>query len=503
MLEGRSRSSSLNQTFAEGSVGDIAVDVSRRSWMRSISRGLSGVAFADLLARSPMQGWGVAWEPMQDGELKPPSEAHGVRDGLHFPAKVKRVVFVFMHGGPSHVDTFDYKPELIRLHGQPLPIPKPRIQFAQTGNLLKSPWEFKQYGESGAWVSDLFPNVAKHVDRLTFIKSLHGSNEAHGGALLKIHTGSDTFVRPSMGAWISYGLGTENANLPSFVTINPTLGHGGVRNFGSAFLPPIHQGTRIAGGGKDAKIENLVPKSSSRMQRLQLDWMRDMDKLHYEGDSKSVDRILDVAVKARKESFELAYRMQSEALGRFRIDDETAETQALYGIDGGPTDGFGRQCLLARRLSESGVRFVQVSHAYWDQHAELREKHGELAVQVDKPIAGLIEDMQRRGLFDDTLLIWGGEFGRTPTAQGDNGRDHNPHAFTWWMCGPGIKPGFSYGASDDFGFYAEHDKVHVHDLHATLLHLLGIDHERLTYRYGGRDFRLTDVHGRVVKELFV
>jgi uncharacterized protein (DUF1501 family) len=195
--------------------------------------------------------------------------------------------------------------------------------------------------------------------------------------------------------------------------------------------------------------------------------------------------------------------MQSEALERFRIDDETAETQTLYGIDGGPTDTFGRQCLLARRLSEAGVRFVQVSHAYWDQHSELKEKHTELATQVDKPIAGLIEDMHRRGLFEDTLLIWGGEFGRTPTAQGDNGRDHNPHAFTWWMCGPGIKPGFSYGASDDFGFYAAQDKVHVHDLHATLLHLLGIDHERLTYRYGGRDFRLTDIHGQVVKELFV
>jgi len=399
-----------------------------------------------------------------------------------------------MHGGPSHVDTFDYKPELIRLHGQPLPIAKPRIQFAQTGNLLKSPWEFKQYGESGAWVSDLFPNVAKHVDRLTFIKSLHGSNEAHGGALLKIHTGTDTFVRPSLGAWVSYGLGTQNTNLPSFITINPTLGHGGVRNFGSAFLPPNHQGTRIAVSGKDARIENLVPKYSDPLQRLQLDYVRDLEQL---GPSSTLAQALD----AKEKTYELAYRMQSEALGRFKIDSETQETLNLYGIDGGPTDGFGRQCLLARRLSEAGVRFVQVSHAYWDQHAELKEKHAELATQVDRPIAGLIEDLHRRGLLSETLLIWGGEFGRTPTAQGDNGRDHNPHAFTWWMCGPGIKPGFSWGQSDDFGFYAQQDKVHVHDLHATLLHLLGIDHEKLTFRYGGRDFRLTDIHGRVVKEL--
>ena len=454
----------------------------RRSWLKGICRGLSGLAIADLLAREP----GNSCHGATEDQALPP--------GCHFPPRVKRVIFVFMHGGPSHVDTFDYKPELIRLHGQPLPIAKPRIQFAQTGNLLKSPWEFKQYGESGAWVSDLFPNVAKHVDRLTFIKSLHGSNEAHGGALLKIHTGTDTFVRPSLGAWVSYGLGTQNTNLPSFITINPTLGHGGVRNFGSAFLPPNHQATRIAVSGKDARIENLVPKYSDPLQRLQLDYVRDLEQL---GPSSSLAQ----ALNAKEKTYELAYRMQSEALGRFQIDNETQETLNLYGIDGGPTDGFGRQCLLARRLSEAGVRFVQVSHAYWDQHAELKEKHAELATQVDRPIAGLIEDLHRRGLLSETLLIWGGEFGRTPTAQGDNGRDHNPHAFTWWMCGPGIKPGFSWGQSDDFGFYAQQDKVHVHDLHATLLHLLGIDHEKLTFRYGGRDFRLTDIHGRVVKEL--
>ncbi|MFN9852739.1 MAG: DUF1501 domain-containing protein [Planctomycetota bacterium] len=461
----------------------------RRAWMQSLCRGLAGIAMSDLLMRTAAVG-----------------DTAGTRDGLrgilpqlHFPPKAKRVIFLFMHGGPSHVDTFDYKPELERLNGQPLPIPKPRIQFAQTGNLMQSPWGFRQYGESGAWVSDLFPEVAQHVDRLTIIKSLHGSNEAHGGALLKIHTGSDTFVRPSMGAWISYGLGTENENLPSFVTINPTLGHGGVRNFGSAFLPPIHQGTRIAGGNGQSKIENLVPSISNATQRLQLDFLHDIDRHHMQRPDR--DDAAATAIDAREQMFELAFRMQSEAMERFRTEDETKETLALYGINGGPTDAFGRQCLLARRLSEAGVRFVQVSHAYWDQHADLKEKHAELAGQVDRPIAGLLSDLQRRGLLEDTLVLWGGEFGRTPTAQGDNGRDHNPHAFTWWLAGAGVCPGFSYGASDPFGFYAQENKVHVHDLHATLLHLLGIDHERLTYRYGGRDFRLTDVHGTVAREI--
>lgn len=486
--------------LAPGTTGTSVPLETRRDWLRTICRGLSGIALTDLLG-STLSGRSQAGELLRSDI---PSTAGSLSE-LHFPARAKRIIFLFMHGGPSHIDTFDYKPELKRLHGQPLPIAKPRIQFAQTGNLLQSPWAFQQYGQTGTWVSDLFPQVAQHVDDLTFIKSLHGSNEAHGGALLKIHTGSDTFVRPSMGAWISYGLGTENANLPSFITINPTLGHGGVRNFGSAFLPPIHQGTRIGGSAKDAKIENLSPRASSRMQRLQLDWMRESDLQRVRSDvTLSTEVMSDAAseaVAARLQSFELAYRMQSEALGRFRIEDETAETLALYGIDGGPSDAYGRQCLLARRLSEAGVRFVQVSHAYWDQHSELKEMHGDLAKQVDRPIAGLLSDLKRRGLLDETLVIWGGEFGRTPTAQGDNGRDHNPHAFTWWMAGAGVQPGLSYGASDEFGFYAQQDKVHVHDLHATLLHLLGIDHERLTFRYGGRDFRLTDVHGRVIREL--
>lgn len=465
--------------------------LNRRQLLKSCGAGFGSLALTDLLARTS------AAESAVKSAAKSPLAARSP----HFPARAKRVIFLFMHGGPSHVDTFDYKPELAKQDGKPLPFDKPRVQFAQTGNLLKSPWDFKQYGECGAWVSDLFPHVGKCVDDITFVKSIHGSNEAHGGALLKMHTGSDTFVRPSMGAWISYGLGTENESMPSFITINPTLGHGGVRNFGSAFLPPIHQATRIGttrGSMKDATIENLTnDKVPADLQTLQLELLGDLDQMKRTGPKTPADAALD----ARIESFELAYRMQTAAPNVLDISGETEATLNLYGIDGSPTDNYGRQCLLARRMAESGVRFVQVSHAYWDQHSDLKNKHAELAGEVDKPIAGLLADLKQRGLLDDTLVIWGAEFGRTPTAQGNDGRDHNPHAFTYWMAGGGVKGGFSHGESDDFGFYAANDKVHVHDLHATILHLLGIDHERLTYRYGGRDFRLTDVEGRIVNEI--
>lgn len=467
---------------------------SRRQMLQRAGTGFGSLALADLLARQSLSA-------AAPNVTNPLSAKPG-----HFPARAKRVIFLLMHGGPSQVDTFDFKPELAARDGQPLPFAKPRIQFAQTGNLLSSPWKFKQYGESGAWVSDLFPNVGRCVDDITFIKSLHGSNEAHGGAMLKVHTGSDTFVRPSMGAWISYGLGTENESLPSFITINPTMGHGGVQNFGSAFLPPIHQATRIGSSkGKrnasDAAIRNLTNDTvSESIQSMQLDLLRDLDRLKRPGIHTPADADMD----ARIESFELAFRMQTEAPEVMDISQESDSTNRLYGIDGGPTDSFGRQCLLARRMSESGVRFIQVNHGYWDQHGALKQKHTELARQVDLPIAGLLTDLKQRGLLDDTLVVWGGEFGRTPTAQGGgkNGRDHNPHGFTYWMAGGGVKGGFSYGETDDFGFYATQDKVHVHDLHATILHLMGIDHERLTYQYGGRDFRLTDVEGRVVDSIF-
>ncbi len=419
----------------------------------------------------------------------------------HFPARAKRVIFLFMHGGPSQVDTFDYKPLLERDHGKPLPFPKPRVQFAETGNLLKSPWEFRQHGESGAWVSSLFPGVASVVDDLCFIKSVHGTNEAHGGALLALHTGSDTFVRPSMGSWILYGLGTENQDLPGFITICPTLGHGGVNNWSSAFLPGVYQGTPIGNASipaKQATIEHLQdPRHDPGAQRRQLDFIQTLNR-RQRGRTGP-----DPALEARIESLELAFRMQSEAPDFMRVDDETPATRRLYGLDEPKTENFGRQCLMARRFVERGVRFVQCTHSYkWDQHSDLKRLHASNAAEVDRPIAGLIRDLKVRGLLEDTLVLWAGEFGRTPTAQGEDGRDHNPHGFTVWMAGGGVRPGFSYGATDDYGYYAVRDKCHIHDLHATLLALLGLDHERLTYRYAGRDFRLTDVHGRVIREIF-
>jgi hypothetical protein len=419
----------------------------------------------------------------------------------HFAPRAKRVIFLFMHGGPSQVDTFDYKPLLQRDDGKPLPFAKPRIQFAQTGNLLASPWKFAQHGESGAWVSELFPTVATQVDKLCFVKSLWGTNEAHGGALLALHTGSATFVRPSMGSWVLYGLGSENESLPGFITICPTLGHGGVNNWSSAFLPGVFQGTPIGNASvpaKQAAIAHLAGDPATReAQRRQLDLLGEVNREHL------AQREADSALDARIASFELAFRMQTEAPELFDLSRESGETQKLYGLDDPLTENFGRQCLLARRLSAAGVRFVQCTHSYkWDQHENLAADHAKNAREVDRPIAGLLRDLEAHGMLEDTLVIWGGEFGRTPVAQGTNGRDHNPHGFTMWLAGGGTKRGFSYGETDDYGFFAAKDRVHIHDFHATLLALLGLDHEKLTYRYAGRDFRLTDVAGRVVGELF-
>jgi hypothetical protein len=416
----------------------------------------------------------------------------------HFPARAKRVLFIFMHGGPSQVDTFDPKPLLIRDHGKPYPHAKPRVQFSQTGNLLKSPWEFRKYGQSGIEVSDLFPHVGSCVDDLCVIRSIHADNTAHGGALLQLHTGSDTFVRPSIGSWITYGLGTENQSLPGFITICPTLGHGGVQNWSSAFLPAAYQGTPIGNASIPASRAAISyihnPETPRDLQRMQLDLLKEMneDQLKHFG--------VDPQLEGRIQAFELAFRMQTETPELMDLSKESKATLELYGINEQPTDNFGRQCLLARRFIEKDVRFVQVTHSYkWDQHGDLRNGHGNNAKEVDKPIAGLLKDLKARGLLEDTLVWWGGEFGRTPTAQGDDGRDHNPHGFSMWLAGGGVKPGTVYGATDDYGYYAVENKVHIHDLHATILHLLGLNHEKLTYRYGGRDFRLTDVYGNVVK----
>ena len=456
--------------------------VSRRQILQSAALGFGHLAFQTLC---------MSEASARDANLLSPKAPH-------FPPRAKRMVFLFMKGGPSHVDTFDPKPLLDRDDGKPPPFELPRVVFAAQGNLLKSPWKFRNCGQSGLPVSDLFPHVSKHIDKLCVLRSLHGSNPAHGGALLKMHTGSDQFVRPSLGSWISYGLGTENDNLPSFVTICPTLAHGGVNNWGSAFLPSAYQGTPIGNASLPARAAQIGNISNSRvepsMQMRQIELLRRMEKL---GQSQGTQ---DEVLEGRLHSFELAFRMQGAVPEIQDLGRESAATHRLYGIDDPLTENFGRQCLLARRFLERGVRFVQVTHSdsevQWDQHSDLLLGHTKNASEVDKPIAGFLSDLESRGLLADTLVLWGGEFGRTPTSQG-NGRDHNPHGFCMWMAGGGVKRGFAYGATDDYGYYAIENKMHVHDLHATILHLLGLEHERLTYRYAGRDFRLTDVSGKV------
>ncbi len=465
--------------------GNSVRTVNRRDVLRESALGFGALALVDLLHASHAASAGPV---------------------PHFKPRAKRVIFLFMKGGPSHLDTFDPKPLLDRDDGKPYPGERPRVVFAKTGNLLKSPWRFKQYGQSGSPVSELFPNVAWHVDDICFIHSLHGTNPAHGGALLKLHTGSDNFVRPSMGAWVAYGLGTENSNLPAFITICPTLAHGGVNNWGSAFLPAACQGVPIGNAStpvERAKVRFIENTALSHdVQKKQLGLLADLNRDH-------MNRVgPDAMLEGRIDSFELAFRMQRAMPEAEDLSQETEKTKSLYGLDDPVTAPFGRQCLLARRFAERGVRFVQVTHSdsavQWDQHGDLRKGHSKNAREVDRPIAGLLADLKARGLLQDTLVMWGGEFGRTPTVEGGgrDGRDHNPEGFTVWLAGGGVKPGFRYGATDDYGWYAAESKVHIHDLHATILALLGLDHERLTYRHAGRDFRLTDVHGTVVKDIF-
>ncbi|MCA8988670.1 MAG: DUF1501 domain-containing protein, partial [Planctomycetaceae bacterium] len=411
----------------------------RRSQLKATAAGFASVAFHGLLAQTA--------QAETAGQSLPEP---------HFPARAKRVIFLFMKGGPSHVDTFDPKPLLDRDHGKPLPFPLPKVTFAEQGNLLKSPWKFRQYGESGLPVSDLFPNVARHIDDLCILRSVHGTNPAHGGALLKLHTGSDQFVRPSMGAWVVYGLGTENENLPAFLTICPTLAHGGVNNWGSAFLPARCQGTPLGNASLSASKVGIKHIQNAKLdlntQRNQIDFIQELNRQHL-AHTPHADALND-----RLESFELAFRMQTEMPEAQDLSQESEAMFKLYGLDNPVTEDFGRQCLMARRFLERGVRFVQVTHSdsevQWDQHGKLYEGHSKNALEVDLPIAGLLQDMKARGLLDDTLVLWGGEFGRTPTAQGTNGRDHNPHGFTMWMAGAGVKGGYAYGATDDYGYYA-------------------------------------------------
>ena len=425
----------------------------------------------------------------------------------HLPPKAKRVIFLFMAGGVSHVDSYDHKPRLIADDGKMMDFLDQR-SIAKTGKgtsarVMKPLWDFKQRGESGTWVSDLFPHMAKHTDDYCVIKSMSTEGVAHGPATLFLHTGSTSLVLPSMGAWVSYGLGTESENLPAFVTISPAMANGGPRNYGNAFLPAIYQGTALGRAGlsaREADIRNLRNETRALpAQQRQFDLLRSVNAAQLReapGDSE-----LDAVIN----SYELAWRMQNNAPDVLDISRESAATLKMYGIDEKPTDDFGRQCLMARRLAESGVRYIQVSYSddsnnpAWDQHSNM-PKHKEHAEKVDKPIAGLLQDLKQRGLLEDTIVWWGGEFGRTPYAQTNGtGRDHNPTGFSVWVAGGGFKPGMVYGETDEFGHFAVENKVHMHDLHATILHQLGLDHEELTYRFSGRDFRLTDIAGKVVK----
>ncbi|MFM8577693.1 MAG: DUF1501 domain-containing protein [Planctomycetaceae bacterium] len=455
---------------------------SRREWLRSASAGFGWVAFKALTA-----------------EAGTSQTVHGP----HFPAAAKRVIFLCMDGGPSHVDSFDYKPELSKRAGEP--IGRGRIPSAR---LLPSAWTFRQRGKSGLWISDLFPEIAERADDLCILNGMQTDVPNHPPAFVQLHTGISTSVRPSLGAWVTYGLGSENEELPGFVTFSPPPGNGGPVNYGSAFLPAIHQATRIgrpgggpgAGGGPFrgasdtvANIEN--PRLSKNEQRRQLDYLQSRNRSASSGDADGD------SIEGLIEAHELAFRMQDSLPEALDIGRETARTQSLYGIDEEATSRFGRQCLMARRLLEAGVRFVEVCQGGWDQHRNLREDHSSRALAVDRPIAALLTDLERSGMLESTLVIWGGEFGRTPYAQVADGRDHNHLGFTTWFAGGGVKAGHVHGATDPFGLEAVDGKVPIHDWHATILHLLGLDHTQLTFRHAGRDMRLTDTKGSVVKSI--
>lgn len=451
--------------------------LTRRQMLQGASAGFGYLAFAGLA--SAAQESAVKSNPLAP---KQP----------HFAARAKRVIFLCMSGGPSHVDTFDYKPQLSADHGK---------SGRYGGALLGSPFKFQQRGESGLWISDLFPSVAQHADDLTLIRSMQCDQPVHPGAMTQMHTGTAQFIRPSLGAWTLYGLGTENASLPGFVSLSTPAGNS--NNYGSSFLPAIYGGSKVGRGGRAARFSGggesvpdiKNPRLDARQQRKQLAFIQTLnqEKAKREQHPPGVEGII--------ESYELAFRMQDAMPEIMDISGESQATLEAYGADSGPTEAFGKQCLLARRFAEAGVRFVEVTHGGWDQHTNLTSGHKERATACDQPIAGLLQDLKQRNMLDDTLVIWGGEFGRTPAAQGGDGRNHNNKGYTTWMAGGGVKGGFSYGATDEHGYEAVENPCHIHDWHATILHLMGLDHEQLTYRYAGRDFRLTDVHGTVMKDI--
>ena len=430
------------------------------------------------------------------------------RPGHHRP-RAKRVIFLFMGGGVSHLDSFDYKPALYANDGRMLEFLDQRAiaktGAGATGRVMKPLWEFRQRGQSGRWVSELFPHLARHADDYCVVRSMHTEGVAHGPATLFLHTGATNQLRPSMGSWVTYGLGAESENLPAFVSLSPTLANGGPRNYGSGFLPAVFQGTALGRAGQKAAeaafrhVRHPDLPASAQLRQFELIRALNGEQLR----ARPGDRELE----ALANSYELAWRLQNHAPDVLDLSRESPATLALYGIGEEPTDDYGRQCLMARRLAESGVRYIQVNYSdntnnpAWDQHSNM-PKHQDHAVRVDKPVAGLLTDLKARGLLEDTIVWWGSEFGRTPYAERNGtGRDHNPTGFSVLLAGGGFKPGFAYGETDEFGHFAVENKVHMHDLHATILHQLGLDHEKLTFRHDGRDYRLTDVHGRVVHDL--
>ncbi|MEY2789172.1 MAG: hypothetical protein RLZZ34_2315 [Verrucomicrobiota bacterium] len=460
---------------------------SRRSFLARTGGGLGLLALADLLA-AQSGGSGLA----ADRAVHPFAPR-----SPHHPPKARRVLFLYMPGGPSHVDLFDPKPRLTIDHGKPLPFEKPRLERTKTGHLLGSPWSFARHGRSGIEVSELLPRTAACIDDLCVIRSMVADNINHTGAALQMCTGEQAFSRPSMGSWLVYGLGTENQNLPGFVVVSPAEVFQGAQLWASSFLPSAYQGTRVR--DLDHPIADLAGGAGYGVQRAMLDALKRFDAVRERpvADASALD--------ARIASFELAFRMQREAPEAFDLGRESPSVRALYGIGSPETDLFGRQCLLGRRLLERGVRFVQLFDApfnnAWDHHSGLRDNLPKRCRAIDQPVAALLTDLKALGMLEDTLVLWGGEFGRTPTAEGTDGREHHPFGFTMWMAGGGVRGGMTHGATDEFGWHAVEDRVHVHDLHATILHLMGIDHERLTFRFGGRDHRLTDVHGRVVTRI--
>ena len=460
----------------------IASPLSRRALLGQAGCGFGGLALADLLSREEARGEARGAAPLAP---RPP----------HFPPKAKRVIFLYMPGGPSHVDLLDPKPRLVIDNGKPLPFAKPRLERTKTGNLLASPWKFARHGKAGIEVSELLPGLASRIDDVCVVRSMLADNINHTGAALQLCTGEQAFSRPAMGSWLTYGLGSENENLPGFVVVCPVNVFQGAQLWASSFLPSSYQGTLVRDPARP--IANLAV--GDRHQRATLDALHALNRRHAAGRAKSAD------LEARIESFELAYRMQAEAPEAFDLTRETAVMHRLYGTDRPETELFGRQCLLARRLVERGVRFVQLFDApvnnAWDHHGGLRDALPKRCRAVDQPVAALLGDLKARGLLGDTLVVWGGEFGRTPTAEGTDGREHHPFGFTMWLAGGGVRGGMVHGATDEFGWHAERDVVHIHDLHATILHLMGLDHERLTVHWGGRDYRLTDVHGRIVRPI--